>query len=631
MPVATPPLGGPVGRSRMRISASGLVSWERCPRQWFHRSKQGLSGPVNERMILGIHVEDALVGLLMEDPGYHDIDETPSWVAWKEDKPLKASGDAEEPESLADIRQYLLARLPATANKVIEICLEEWKLSPSTSGEFSSDIDAELVKELLLAGVEMQLEEVQQCFDEGGGPNLSRWRQAGDPHFVRAPRWAEEPRFPIPDKVPGNAFRLAQVSTQEVQPHQGEMTWSEAWRIARPWMKDPRVWQAQRLYHPEGWAAGELDMLLRWNGKATIVDIKSGDGSSGWATGLPTQLRFYQWLFTRTREDQHLITEVEALEGWYLGSGDRHTVDIWTDSQLVEADSNIRAVWEQMSAADGDRETWPVANPSPWKGESTEDTCRRCHARFICSFVSEEIREEALQNMLPHRMKGMTRNEVIDGLSPREPARPISEIPSRVNITGNLGGKWGPMSNHYGEPVHGAVLSTGSKASVVIEEMAPGAFLGLKDANEGPCIITDAAPGVWRGSSRVYLDARSSIIDTGADVETTRLGLLPTRANVDGLVVSRRTARGVRVDGKPWTMMTCHLWDGHDTIEVVVFGWGATETFSDIRVGDRVLATGAELGWRAGLPQLRISPRGSRIDVRSADWMPGDGLPDSIR
>jgi hypothetical protein len=64
---------------------------------------------------------------------------------------------------------------------------------------------------------------------------------------------------------------------------------------------------------------------------------------------------------------------------------------------------------------------------------------------------------------------------------------------------------------------------------------------------------------------------------------------------------------------------------------VVVFGWGVTETFADITVGDRVLLTGAELGWRAGLPQLRISPRNSRIEVRSRDWKPIDELPDSIQ
>ena len=46
-----------------------------------------------------------------------------------------------------------------------------------------------------------------------------------------------------------------------------EVDWIESWEIARPWVKDPRVHQPQRLFHPDGWAAGELDLVLRWDGK----------------------------------------------------------------------------------------------------------------------------------------------------------------------------------------------------------------------------------------------------------------------------------------------------------------------------------------------------------------------------
>ena len=635
MPVGMPPLGGPVGRSRMRLSASGLVSWERCSRQWFHRTKQGLSGPVNPEMILGIIVEDALVSLLMEDPGDRALDAKPCWIEWQEDSSKPNDGGGEEPESLEDIEKYLLARIPSTAAKVIELGAEKWKDAPFRSPERDwSEKSQDYVEALLQAGIELQLEEVEKCHAAGGGPYLSKWRENGDPHFVRAPRWCEEPRFPIPEKVPGNSLKLAaiKISEENQVKVESEITWFEAWKIARPWVKDPRVWQPQRLYHPDGWAAGELDMLLRWKGKATVVDIKSGDGSSGWSTGLASQLRFYQWLYLRTRTEESLISEVEGVEGWYLGSKDRHEIDIWDSEELTQKDEELHSIWQAMTNADGDKETWPEANPSAWKGESVEETCKRCHARFICDFVSEELRQEGLFAVLPPRMKELSRQQVQENLQPREPASPISVIPNRVNVEGRISGKWGPMSIHFGEPVHGAVLSTGAKSSVVVEEMAPGTFLELKDLADGNWLIKNAAPGVWRSSSRIYLDSRSSLVKSGEeDVEVTRIGLLPTRANVDGLVVSRRTAKGVRIDGKPWTMMTCHLWDGNRTIEVVVFGWGVTETFADITVGDRVLLTGAELGWRAGLPQLRISPRNSRIEVRSRDWKPIDELPDSIQ
>ena len=68
MPVGIPPLGGPLGRSRSRISASGLTTYLRCQRQWFLGSKLGLSGPTTPSQILGIVIEDELCGLLMHRP-----------------------------------------------------------------------------------------------------------------------------------------------------------------------------------------------------------------------------------------------------------------------------------------------------------------------------------------------------------------------------------------------------------------------------------------------------------------------------------------------------------------------------------------------------------------------------------
>ena len=62
-------------------------------------------------------------------------------------------------------------------------------------------------------------------------------------------------------------------------------------------------------------------------------------------------------------------------------------------------------------------------------------------------------------------------------------------------------------------------------------------------------------------------------------------------------------------------MESCHLWDGEAIIEVVAFGSAIGGIFSSIKVGDLVKLRGAELGWRNGLPQLRISPKSTRIDI----------------
>ena len=68
MPYVKPPLGGPIGRSRMRLSASSLVTWERGKRDWFLKYKIALKTPKNPEMILGIIIEESLIGLIMESP-----------------------------------------------------------------------------------------------------------------------------------------------------------------------------------------------------------------------------------------------------------------------------------------------------------------------------------------------------------------------------------------------------------------------------------------------------------------------------------------------------------------------------------------------------------------------------------
>ena len=123
MPVGIPSAGGPIGRSRMRISASGYVTWKRCPRQWFIGSKVGLRGPVNPRMVMGIRVEEALVGLLMESPMGNHLKGKSRWSAWISDtvetdgepdgqaNPDEAPAKSLTPASIDDLRESSAQRI----------------------------------------------------------------------------------------------------------------------------------------------------------------------------------------------------------------------------------------------------------------------------------------------------------------------------------------------------------------------------------------------------------------------------------------------------------------------------------------------------------------------------------------
>ena len=66
-------------------------------------------------------------------------------------------------------------------------------------------------------------------------------------------------------------------------------------------------------------------------------------------------------------------------------------------------------------------------------------------------------------------------------------------------------------------------------------------------------------------------------------------------------------------------MESCHLWDGEAIIELVAFGSAIGGKFSSIICGDLVKIRGAELGWRNGVPQLRLNPRKTKFEVIEKD------------
>ena len=159
------------------------------------------------------------------------------------------------------------------------------------------------------------------------------------------------------------------------------------------------------------------------------------------------------------------------------------------------------------------------------------------------------------------------------------------------------------------------MIQSGDKM-VTLEESQPGAYPQMHSAPDGEVIITGALPGVWRGQPRLYLDQHSDIV-TQSDVEITRMGMLRTKANVEGIVLSCSRRDGQRIDGRPWSMMSFHIWDGERVAEAVAFGSAMNGSILSIGPGDNVSLVSAELGWRDGLVQLRIDSRRTRINIKS--------------
>lgn len=588
MPVGLPPLGGPLGRSRSRISASGLTTFLRCERQWFLGSKLGLSGPTTPSQILGIVIEDELCGLLMHRP-HASIN------------------------SLTDLTQWIAEKIPAAAQRAQDAGKQAWEESLwRTSDWVWEEIERSTMEEKLRCGLLLFMEEVNRCKIEGGGPYIEQYRRGECPFEIPSPAWGDEPRFPLPDKVRSFGMRTWAKDEPMVWNESGdEVSWHEAWEIARPWVKDPRVHQPQRLYHPEGWAAGELDLVLRWDGNIRLVDIKSGDPTSRFAASLQHQLRFYAWLWHETHSGQ----TIDGLEGWYLTGPHRLTYDPPTKHEIETMTKEFYSINKSMMSMG----SGPVALPAP-PGKACSGEAAGCH---WCSLGTDEdgsiVNDELLATITSTRSMEIA-----------SPSQPLSSIPNRVHVHGTFTGAWGPLPNHFGEPVLGAMLVAGG-AQITVEESEPGSYSGLHDGPKGEIVILNALPGVWRGSPRLYLDSKSEIL-TVADAEkyfsksgrelkseTTRIGLLRTRANVEGIVLSLRKRSGVRLDEKPWTMFAMHLWDGNHVVEIAAFGSSISGQMEGLRPGDRVSLMAAELGWRAGLPQLRIDNRKTRLTIKDSN------------
>tara|TARA_B100001996_G_scaffold66358_1_gene48109 strand:- start:42 stop:1772 length:1731 start_codon:yes stop_codon:yes gene_type:complete len=572
MPFGTPPSGGPLSRTRTRLSASSLTKYLRCPKQFFLGNKLGLSSPKSIYQVLGIVLEDSICSILMR-------------------RPVSIN-------SLEGLREWCYNLADEEAKHCFQLGKENWDSTIWQNTEQSwEDVEVEELARKIKNGLSLFLEEVEKCYNSNGGPYLEQYRKGESPFRISSPAWGEEPVFPIADKV--RNFGMRSWSKDETiiwQKSDQPVSWDEAWEIARPWIKDPRVHQPQRLFHPGGWAAGELDLVLRWDGNIRLIDIKSGNPSSKFAESLMHQLNFYAWLWHETHENQI----VDGIEGWYLDNPVRIEYDVPIDLEITKLGKKYKKIHREML----DLGEGPVKFP-----DNYPETCKKSAGCFWCSFGENDPKQESdfLTNLEQIEVK----------ISP--PSQKIGEIQSRINVKGKFTGQWGPLPNHYSEPVLGAMVSV-SGTQITVEESEPNSFPNLHDYSDGEVMIINALPGVWRGNSRLYLDHKSEIISLKDDnkesinnLELTRIGLMRTRANVEGVVISIAKRDGVRLDEKPWSMVNLHIWDGAHVAEVVAFGSSITNQITDLSPLDRIKIVSAELGWRSSLPQLRIDQRSTRL------------------
>lgn len=569
MPVTAPPKNGPLGRSKSRISASGYSTWNRCQKQWFLTRKVGLSSPTNIFQILGVVVEEALIDLLMHRP--------------------------DEFETESELVNWARSLIPAISKKWFETGLEQWSKTTWKRQDMDfNELGSISIEQRIENGLELFMSYVRECHADNGGPLIEEFRGGKNPFQTPSPCHNEVPHYPVPDKVPIQE-RITQVSKKSVawQATGEKATWQECWEVCRPWMKDIRVTQPQRMYHADGWAAGELDVVIRWDGQIRIIDIKSGDGSGPFSISLQNQLQFYDWLWSES-----FPTKAIMLAGWYLASGEEKIVDLLEDDDLESFGENLKGIHNDMLKS----------GEGIYSFNSSGMVCSQSAGCSWCNVVKNEDsweNEEILRDVVPSL-------DVDIGI----PCHPIAEIEARVNVKGKFKGYWGPLANHFNEPVHGGVIVSGQTV-IPIEESELGDVENLGSFQEKEITIENALSGSSKGKPKLFMDKLSKISIESTNLSLKRLGMLRSKANVEGFVISSRYQKGTRMDTTPYSMFIFHVFDGESVIEVVAFGTMITDSLVEMKIGSKVRIIGAEITWKGGMAQLRLNQRSTRIQIES--------------
>ena len=286
--------------------------------------------------------------------------------------------------SLEGLRAWCYNLADEEAKHCFQLGKENWDSTIWQNAEQGwEDVAVEELARKIKNGLSLFLEEVEKCYNSNGGPYLEQFRKGNSPYRIPSPAWGEEPIFPIADKL--RNFGMRSWSKDEAinwRKNGQPVAWDEAWEIARPWVKDPRVHQPQRLFHPGGWAAGELDLVLRWDGNIRLIDIKSGNPSSKFAESLKHQLNFYAWLWHETHENQI----VDGIEGWYLDNPSRIQYEVPSNLEMTNLGQKYKKIHREMlNLGEG-----PVKFPNDYP-----EPCRNSAGCFWCSFGEQDQEQES--------------------------------------------------------------------------------------------------------------------------------------------------------------------------------------------------------------------------------------------
>ena len=601
MPVRKPDAENSKVNPYRRLSASQVNAWRKCPRLWYYGWMARLKSPLPPQILRGNAVEECVCRVLRESPTLLAPDSRSSMTTplaedgspdWDSQDYWVGPGLSLLPrESIPDDRETMLEWAIARAETHFEGCWEsaisDWESSPNRVG-LAEDVDKGEGWQMVESAISLHLDQVQSCIDSNGGPGLEEWRLGARPHW------------PAPDGFP-RAWE---------GPHpvagSGQITWAEAWEVARPWFVDPDAKSfTQTSAHPGDWFQGEYDLVYRWSGKPLIVDLKASVGKGDRSGDYLDQLRMYGWLWWETHDRKEVV---DGLEIWYLGPGTVKQVEPPSTGEMDSMNEELEGLYKQIHAQDPEISMCPP-EPSPLrffdKGGIPSETpihpderarCNRCDYRGICEGSDYEL--------------NLPLEERVERFGHAWPVTPIGDIVTRASIIGDVVGLQGPELMSDGSISLQFTLQDGYDRARVRPSRQGNPRNVTRGISEGSRVRVDnGMPSVWRGQLQFDLDDKSSI-SIAKDNDSAPVVEVETRVSVVGRVWS--------IDAFPngedvhrWSIT---LMDKTGSAASVAFKQFIPVSAPAISRGDEIAILNGEIGEWAGRPQVRIGP-GARVVI----------------
>ena len=595
-----------------RLSASQMVTWKACPRLWYYNNIPKLRGPLPPQIIRGNAAESCISRVMRDSPTLvpgesEDIlkspildDGNPAYEfgeLWPGPS-LQVLDRSEWPTDRKALEKWALSRADSHFQKCWDDAVRDWESLTNRVGT-SDSADISECREMVENGIRMHLDQVERCLNSLDSDTLESWRGGSN-----------RPEWPAPDGFP--------LSWSEPHPcaqePSTEPSWTEAWEIARPWFVDPDADSfTQTTSHPEGWFQGEYDLVYRWTGRPSVIDIKASQGKGDRSGGYLEQLRLYAWLWWETHDRTE---EVESLEIWYLGPGKVKGVELPSPEELEEYSMELKDLYLAIHAKNPSLEDCP-ADPSPLRyfdsgGEPSvppldpdpNARCRRCDLRGICENGKHDLE-------LPSETR-------IERFGHAWPITPIGSIRTRADATGMVSDLRGPSLDESG----GVELSFRLQDGFDRAKVRPSRYGSPSDvtrsiANGVKVRVEGAIPSIWRGEVVLDID-ESSRISLAKDDESSPIVEIETRINVIGRIWSIDAfPNGLGVSRWSVTIV-----DKSGSAGVIAFKQFIPVLAAGLSRGDEIAILNGEVGEFNGRAQVRVGPNTRVVSVRTSEDVP---------